>query len=236
MKTEKGHGYPPALQAADRLHGVTPGFSDLLESVRPLEAALKEQPGGTSPSLYSSKPSVRQCTVALHAHRPAQAARGETSCGTGQKGTCLQRKSSSEQPTSSTLIAGQHAQSTSSSAELPGGSAPAPSHQKASSSGCLSRPSFTSVAARALLRLAEADNRVVGVTAAMPGGTGLHVVGSKFPRRMFDVGIAEQHAVTFAAGMAAEGLKPFCAIYSTFLQRAYDQIIHDVALQKLPVR
>jgi 1-deoxy-D-xylulose-5-phosphate synthase len=97
-------------------------------------------------------------------------------------------------------------------------------------------PSFTGVFANSLIKLAERDKDVVGITAAMPGGTGLDKFGRRFPARTFDVGIAEQHAVTFAAGMAVEGLKPFCAIYSTFMQRAYDQIIHDVALQQLPVR
>ena len=97
-------------------------------------------------------------------------------------------------------------------------------------------PSYTKVFANALIAEADADNRVVAVTAAMPTGTGLDSFGKKFPDRTFDVGIAEQHAVTFAAGMAAEGMKPFVAIYSTFLQRAYDQVVHDVAIQSLPVR
>jgi 1-deoxy-D-xylulose-5-phosphate synthase len=97
-------------------------------------------------------------------------------------------------------------------------------------------PSFTKVFANALIAEAEADDRIVAINAAMPSGTGLDAFAKKFPRRSFDVGIAEQHAVTFAAGLATEGLKPFCAIYSTFLQRAYDQIMHDVALQSLPVR
>jgi 1-deoxy-D-xylulose-5-phosphate synthase len=97
-------------------------------------------------------------------------------------------------------------------------------------------PSFTKVFANALIAEAEADERIVAINAAMPSGTGLDSFAKKFPRRSFDVGIAEQHAVTFAAGLAIEGLKPFCAIYSTFLQRAYDQIMHDVALQSLPVR
>ncbi|WP_291842113.1 1-deoxy-D-xylulose-5-phosphate synthase [Maricaulis sp.] len=97
-------------------------------------------------------------------------------------------------------------------------------------------PSYTKVFAGQLIREAEADSRVVGVTAAMPGGTGLDLFGERFPDRMFDVGIAEQHAVTFAAGLAADGMKPFAAIYSTFLQRGYDQVVHDVAIQKLPVR
>jgi 1-deoxy-D-xylulose-5-phosphate synthase len=97
-------------------------------------------------------------------------------------------------------------------------------------------PSYTSVFAKALIKEAEADDRVVAITAAMPSGTGLNLFGEKFPNRCFDVGIAEQHAVTFAAGLAAEGMKPFAAIYSTFLQRAYDQVVHDVAIQKLPVR
>ncbi|HEX4712109.1 1-deoxy-D-xylulose-5-phosphate synthase [Phenylobacterium sp.] len=97
-------------------------------------------------------------------------------------------------------------------------------------------PSYTKVFAEALMREAEEDDRVVAITGAMPSGTGLDLFEKRFPGRMFDVGIAEQHAVTFAAGLATEGYKPFCAIYSTFLQRAYDQVIHDVAIQKLPVR
>jgi len=97
-------------------------------------------------------------------------------------------------------------------------------------------PTYTRVFADALIREAEADARIVAITAAMPSGTGLDIFEKRFPERTFDVGIAEQHAVTFAAGMAAEGMKPFCAIYSTFLQRAYDQIVHDVAIQNLPVR
>ena len=83
---------------------------------------------------------------------------------------------------------------------------------------------------------ARKDDRIIGITAAMPDGTGIDLFAREFPERAFDVGIAEQHAVTFAAGLAAEGMKPFAAIYSTFLQRAYDQIVHDVAIQKLPVR
>ncbi|MGR3466812.1 MAG: 1-deoxy-D-xylulose-5-phosphate synthase, partial [Shimia sp.] len=97
-------------------------------------------------------------------------------------------------------------------------------------------PSYTSVFGKALLREAERDSRIVAVTAAMPSGTGLDILQREMPKRVFDVGIAEQHGVTFAAGMAASGLKPFCAIYSTFLQRGYDQVVHDVALQNLPVR
>lgn len=97
-------------------------------------------------------------------------------------------------------------------------------------------PSYTKVFANALIAEAEADDRIVSVNAAMPAGTGLDAFAKRFPKRCFDVGIAEQHAVTFAAGMATEGLKPFVAIYSTFLQRAYDQVVHDVALQSLPVR
>ena len=97
-------------------------------------------------------------------------------------------------------------------------------------------PSYTKVFAQSLIRQAEADERIVAVTAAMPDGTGLDLFAERFPRRCFDVGIAEQHAVTFSAGMAAGGLKPFCAIYSTFLQRGYDQVVHDVAIQRLPVR
>ncbi len=97
-------------------------------------------------------------------------------------------------------------------------------------------PSYTKVFAQSLIEEAEDDPAVVAITAAMPSGTGLDLFGKRFPDRCFDVGIAEQHAVTFAAGMAAEGMKPVAAIYSTFLQRGYDQIVHDVALQKLPVR
>jgi len=97
-------------------------------------------------------------------------------------------------------------------------------------------PSYTSVFAEALLTEAREDERIVAVTAAMPSGTGLDKFARTFPERSFDVGIAEQHAVTFAAGMACEGMKPFAAIYSTFLQRGYDQVVHDVAIQKLPVR
>jgi 1-deoxy-D-xylulose-5-phosphate synthase len=97
-------------------------------------------------------------------------------------------------------------------------------------------PSYTRVFAQALIQEAEEDEKIIGITAAMPSGTGLDLFQDRFPDRMFDVGIAEQHAVTFAAGMATEGYKPFCAIYSTFLQRAYDQVVHDVAIQKLPVR
>ncbi len=97
-------------------------------------------------------------------------------------------------------------------------------------------PSYTNVFAEALIQEAKADSRIVAVTAAMPSGTGLDKFAELFPTRTFDVGIAEQHAVTFAAGMATEGLRPFCAIYSTFLQRAYDQVVHDVAVQNLPVR
>src|SRR5271166_1166613 len=97
-------------------------------------------------------------------------------------------------------------------------------------------PSYTKVFGETLVKEAVKDERIVAVTAAMPSGTGLDIFGKAFPDRTFDVGIAEQHAVTFAAGMATEGLKPFCAIYSTFLQRGYDQVVHDVALQSLPVR
>ncbi|GJL87550.1 MAG: 1-deoxy-D-xylulose-5-phosphate synthase [Minwuia thermotolerans] len=97
-------------------------------------------------------------------------------------------------------------------------------------------PAYTKVFANALVQQAEKDERIVAVTAAMPSGTGLDIFGKAFPERTFDVGIAEQHAVTFCAGMAAGGLKPFAAIYSTFLQRGYDQVVHDVAIQRLPVR
>ena len=97
-------------------------------------------------------------------------------------------------------------------------------------------PAYTRVFAESLVQEAREDDRIVAVTAAMPTGTGLDLFGEVFPSRLFDVGIAEQHAVTFAAGLATEGLRPFVAIYSTFLQRAYDQVVHDVALQKLPVR
>jgi 1-deoxy-D-xylulose-5-phosphate synthase len=97
-------------------------------------------------------------------------------------------------------------------------------------------PSYTAVYAKALIQEAEQDDRIVAITAAMPSGTGLDKFGKRFPDRCFDVGIAEQHGVTFAAGLATEGFKPFCTIYSTFLQRAYDQVVHDVAIQQLPVR
>jgi 1-deoxy-D-xylulose-5-phosphate synthase len=97
-------------------------------------------------------------------------------------------------------------------------------------------PTYTKVFAEALIAEAEADPAIVAITAAMPSGTGLDRFAQNFPDRCFDVGIAEQHAVTFAAGLATEGIKPFCAIYSTFLQRGYDQVVHDVALQSLPVR
>jgi 1-deoxy-D-xylulose-5-phosphate synthase len=97
-------------------------------------------------------------------------------------------------------------------------------------------PTYTNVFAAALIQAAEADPDIVAITAAMPSGTGLDKFAKRFPDRIFDVGIAEQHAVTFAAGLATEGIKPFCAIYSTFLQRGYDQLVHDVAIQSLPVR
>jgi len=97
-------------------------------------------------------------------------------------------------------------------------------------------PSYTKVFANTLVKHAENDTKIIGITGAMPSGTGMDIFGKKFPERMFDVGIAEQHAVTFAAGLSTEGYKPFVAIYSTFLQRAYDQIVHDVAIQNLPVR
>ena len=97
-------------------------------------------------------------------------------------------------------------------------------------------PSFTKVFANTLIKHAEQDSKIIGITAAMPSGTGMDLFGKKFPNRMFDVGIAEQHAVTFAAGLATQGYKPYASIYSTFLQRAYDQVVHDVAIQSLPVR
>jgi len=97
-------------------------------------------------------------------------------------------------------------------------------------------PAYTKVFANTLVKHAERDSKIIGITAAMPGGTGLDIFGKQFPKRMFDVGIAEQHGVTFAAGLATEGFKPYVAIYSTFLQRAYDQVVHDVAIQSLPVR
>jgi 1-deoxy-D-xylulose-5-phosphate synthase len=97
-------------------------------------------------------------------------------------------------------------------------------------------PSYTKVFANTLIKHAQRDSKIVGITAAMPGGTGMDIFAKEFPKRMFDVGIAEQHAVTFAAGLATEGYKPYAAIYSTFLQRAYDQVVHDVAIQNLPVR
>jgi 1-deoxy-D-xylulose-5-phosphate synthase len=97
-------------------------------------------------------------------------------------------------------------------------------------------PAYTKVFAQSLIKEARKDNKIVAITAAMPSGTGLDLFGAEFPDRCFDVGIAEQHGVTFAAGLAAEGFKPFAVIYSTFLQRAYDQVVHDVAIQRLPVR
>jgi len=97
-------------------------------------------------------------------------------------------------------------------------------------------PSYTKVFATSLIREAEADDRIVAITAAMPDGTGLNLFAERFPRRCFDVGIAEQHGVTFCAGLAAGGMRPFCTMYSTFLQRGYDQVVHDVAIQRLPVR
>src|SRR6188472_331757 len=97
-------------------------------------------------------------------------------------------------------------------------------------------PSYTKVFGESLVKEAGKDDRIVAITAAMPGGTGVDIFGKAFPDRTFDVGIAEQHAVTFAAGLATQGYKPFVAIYSTFLQRAYDQVVHDIAIQKLPVR
>ena len=109
---------------------------------------------------------------------------------------------------------------------------PQSGERKSSSGGT---PSWTAVFAEALCRVADRDPRVVAITAAMPDGTGLDRFAERHPDRVYDVGIAEQHAVTFAAGLAAEGLRPVCAIYSTFLQRAFDQIVHDVALQELPV-
>jgi 1-deoxy-D-xylulose-5-phosphate synthase len=97
-------------------------------------------------------------------------------------------------------------------------------------------PSYTKIFAETLVKHAYRDSKILGITAAMPGGTGMDIFAKEFPKRMFDVGIAEQHAVTFCAGLATEGYKPFAAIYSTFLQRAYDQVVHDVAIQSLPVR
>jgi 1-deoxy-D-xylulose-5-phosphate synthase len=97
-------------------------------------------------------------------------------------------------------------------------------------------PAYTKVFANTLVEHAKSDSKIIGVTAAMPGGTGMDIFAKEFPKRMFDVGIAEQHGVTFAAGLATEGYKPYVAIYSTFLQRAYDQVVHDVAIQSLPVR
>ena len=99
-----------------------------------------------------------------------------------------------------------------------------------------SLPTYTKVFANTLVKHAQRDSKIIGITAAMPGGTGMDIFGKEFPKRMFDVGIAEQHAVTFSAGLATEGFKPYAAIYSTFLQRAYDQVVHDVAIQSLPVR
>jgi 1-deoxy-D-xylulose-5-phosphate synthase len=97
-------------------------------------------------------------------------------------------------------------------------------------------PAYTKVFGQSLIKEAKKDDKIVAITAAMPSGTGIDLFGAAFPERTFDVGIAEQHGVTFAAGLATEGYKPFVAIYSTFLQRAYDQVVHDVAIQRLPVR
>ncbi len=97
------------------------------------------------------------------------------------------------------------------------------------------KKSYTDIFGETLVEMAETNQRIVGISAAMKDGTGLNIFEEKFPERVFDVGIAEQHAVTLAAGMAISGIKPFVAVYSTFMQRAYDQIIHDVALQNLPV-
>src|SRR5665811_1670143 len=97
-------------------------------------------------------------------------------------------------------------------------------------------PAYQNVFGQSLVKEAEKDEKIIGITAAMPSGTGIDIFAKAFPKRTFDVGIAEQHAVTFAAGLATEGYKPFCAIYSTFLQRGYDQVVHDVAIQNLPVR
>ena len=110
---------------------------------------------------------------------------------------------------------------------------PATGEQKKAASNA---PAYTKVFARSLMQEAEDDPRITAVTAAMPGGTGLDLFAERFPERCFDVGIAEQHAVTFCAGMAAGGMRPFAALYSTFLQRGYDQVVHDVAIQRLPVR
>ena len=104
------------------------------------------------------------------------------------------------------------------------------------SKGAAGPPTYQKVFGQTLARLGETDERICAITAAMPSGTSTDIFGARFPQRHFDVGIAEQHAVTFAAGLAADGMKPFCAIYSTFLQRGYDQVVHDVAIQKLPVR
>src|SRR6185312_10005521 len=97
-------------------------------------------------------------------------------------------------------------------------------------------PQYTKVFGESLIKEAKKDDKIIAITAAMPSGTGVDMFAKEFPKRTFDVGIAEQHAVTFAAGLATEGYKPFAAIYSTFLQRAYDQVVHDVAIQSLPVR
>src|SRR4029077_393644 len=97
-------------------------------------------------------------------------------------------------------------------------------------------PQYTKVYAESLIKEARKDDKIVAITAAMPSGTGVDLFQKEFPNRTFDVGIAEQHGITFAAGLATEGYKPFAPIYSTFLQRAYDQVVHDVAIQRLPVR
>ena len=162
--------------------------------------------------------------LALHAGSSlaaAAAAAGKgAAAGTGAAGAAAGRAGEEKQAATTAAAATARATAAAAAAAIP----PRP------------LPSLTSVAAKEILRLAAEDPLVVGVTAAMPGGTGLSLLGAQRPSQLYDVGIAEQHAVTFCGGLAADGAKPFCCIYSTFLQRAYDQIVHDIALQNLPVR
>ena len=231
LKTEKGFGYPPALAAPDRMHGV--------------EAAphLALHAGSSSSSSSSSK--------GLHAAavRPADAAAAAWAAEKekDQQQQQQQQKQQQKQQQNQQQKQQQEKVALSPTAAAAAAAAAAPGAAGATAtaaagggggggSGQQQRVSLTSIFSRGLLQLAAADTSLVCITAAMPGGTGLALVGSLLPQQLYDVGIAEQHAATFAAGLAAAAAKPFCCIYSSFLQRAYDQIIHDVAIQNLPVR